>query len=107
MPRNYEWPLPHKANDDDIPETPPEWFANARLVMPCTQRQEGDEYVCRCGVRWDVHEERPPCPSAVVFCSECNAPPADITEIDPELYGPSAGKRRWCCGRCDAVWCAP
>ena len=25
-------------------------------------RQESDEYVCPCGLRWDTHEERPPCP---------------------------------------------
>lgn len=27
-------------------------------------RQEGDEYVCsRCRLRWDVHEDKPPCNS--------------------------------------------
>lgn len=25
-------------------------------------RQESDEYACSCGLRWDTHEERPPCP---------------------------------------------
>jgi hypothetical protein len=28
----------------------------------CPVRQEGDEYACPCGLRWDVHEDRPPCP---------------------------------------------
>jgi hypothetical protein len=27
----------------------------------CSRRQEGDEYVCHCGTRWDTHEDRPPC----------------------------------------------
>lgn len=31
---------------------------------PCPRpRQEGDEFVCvKCAHRWDVHEEKPPCP---------------------------------------------
>lgn len=33
---------------------------------PCPEpRQESDEYVCPrkgCGLRWDTHEDRPPCP---------------------------------------------
>jgi hypothetical protein len=29
---------------------------------PCSRRQEGDEYVCHCGMRWGTGEERPPCP---------------------------------------------
>jgi hypothetical protein len=27
----------------------------------CSRRQEGDEYVCHCGARWDIHDDRPPC----------------------------------------------
>lgn len=33
-------------------------------------------------------------------CIECNAHPADI--IDITEYGDD--DRRWCCGRCDAIW---
>lgn len=28
----------------------------------CSKRQEGDECVCHCGLRWDVQEARPACP---------------------------------------------
>jgi hypothetical protein len=28
----------------------------------CSRRQEGDEYVCHCGLRWGVDDPRPPCP---------------------------------------------
>lgn len=27
----------------------------------CSRRQEGDEYVCHCGLRWAVDDQRPPC----------------------------------------------
>lgn len=31
---------------------------------PCyNATRQGDEYTClKCRIRWDVHEERPPCP---------------------------------------------
>jgi hypothetical protein len=37
-------------------------------------------------------------------CIECNAPAEDIVELDKETVGANIGKRRWCCGHCDAVW---
>jgi hypothetical protein len=27
----------------------------------CETRQEQDEIVCRCGLRWDTREAKPPC----------------------------------------------
>jgi len=37
------------------------------IPTPCYQpSRQGDEYFCRkCGMRWDVREERPPCPKGV------------------------------------------
>lgn len=31
--------------------------------LTCGHRQEGDEHMCPgCGLRWDLREDRPPCP---------------------------------------------
>lgn len=49
-----------------------DWYFNRvpeplnALPEPCpTPRREGDEYTCpRCHIRWDTHEDQPPCPQA-------------------------------------------
>lgn len=36
-----------------------------RRKLPCpVPRQESDEYMCaKCGLRWDVHDDKPSCPN--------------------------------------------
>lgn len=31
-------------------------------TVVCGQSRQGDEYACRCGLRWPVDEARPACP---------------------------------------------
>ena len=61
--QSYEWPIEPQIDTSDIPEADEEWFK--RTTLRCQRIQEGDEYVCRvsdCFLRWEIHEDRPPCP---------------------------------------------
>lgn len=71
----YDWTLPDTRpvelpqlldpRDDDIPElTDYDWTVIANVPrstvrvrgIMCRPTQQGDEYACSCGVRWDVSE---------------------------------------------------
>lgn len=60
--------IDHRAADEYDTVVEPELHLPAPVDIddctPCNVRREGDEYVCaKCKLRWDVHEDQPPCPN--------------------------------------------
>lgn len=45
------------------PKPRPQFQFAKRRAMGCDSRREGDEFVCHCGLRWGLDDQRPACPS--------------------------------------------